>query len=79
VAAHVGRITGTGVREVRRIGGQHSFGHYRVLLADGRLATAKVAGTDLSPALSGVFEAAAPGCRAAAPGPLVSSPASRCC
>jgi hypothetical protein len=43
VAARVERITGTGVRELQRIGGQHSFGHYRVQLAGPALQAARSA------------------------------------
>ena len=43
LAVRIGRLAGAGVREVRRIGGQHRWDHYRVVLADGRLAFAKVA------------------------------------
>ena len=38
------RLLGTGIRDSRRIGGQHGVAHYRLLLADGRTAFAKVAG-----------------------------------
>jgi fructosamine-3-kinase len=67
-AARIGRLAGAGVREVRRIGGQHRWGHYRVVLADGRLAFAKVAGSiaagsDASQELGAVFEAEARGLR----------------
>ena len=68
VAARIGRLAGTGVREVRRIGGQHRWGHYRVVLAGGQLAFAKVAsstaaGSDASQELGAVFEAEARGLR----------------
>ena len=59
VAARLGRLAGAPVREIRRVGGQHQWGHYQVRLADGRLAFAKVAGRDLG----GVFEAEARGLR----------------
>jgi fructosamine-3-kinase len=59
VAARLGRLAGAPVREVRRVGGQHLWGHYQLRLADGRLAFAKVAGRDAG----GVFEAEARGLR----------------
>jgi len=59
VAARLGRLAGTPVREIRRVGGQHQWEHYRVRLAGGRLAFAKVAASDLA----GVFEAEACGLR----------------
>jgi hypothetical protein len=63
IAARVGRLAGARVREARRIGGQHRWGHYRVVLADGRQAFAKVASPGLSPELTAVFEAEARGLR----------------
>jgi fructosamine-3-kinase len=63
VAARLGRLTGAGVREVHRIGGQHQCGHFRVVLADGRQVFAKVAGTAAGADLDGVFEAEARGLR----------------
>ena len=64
LAARLGRLTGAGIREIRRLGGQHEWGHYRVLLADGRLVFAKVADrADLGAGLEGVFEAEARGLR----------------
>jgi fructosamine-3-kinase len=63
VAARLGRLTGAAVREVHRLGGQHQWGHYRVVLADGRLAFAKVAAGRLRAGLDGVFEAEARGLR----------------
>jgi hypothetical protein len=63
VAARIGRLAGVAVREVHRLGGQHQWGHYRVALADGRLAFAKVAAARLSAGLDGVFEAEARGLR----------------
>jgi len=59
VAARIGRLTGLAVRDLRRIGGQHRCGHYRVVLSDGRLAFAKVAAADLGAGLSGMFESEA--------------------
>ena len=63
VAARIGRRAGVAVRAVHRLGGQHQWGHYRVALADGRLAFAKVAAGRLSAGLDGVFEAEARGLR----------------
>jgi len=63
VAARIGRLTGVAVHAVHRIGGQHQREHYRVALADGRLAFAKVAAARLSAGLDGVFEAEARGLR----------------
>ena len=63
VAARIGRLTGSAVRDLRRIGGQHRCGHYRVVLSDGRLAFAKVAAADLGAGLSGMFESEARGLR----------------
>ena len=63
VAARIGRLTGVAVREVHRLGGQHQWSHYRVVLADGRRAFAKVAAARLSAGLDGVFEAEARGLR----------------
>jgi fructosamine-3-kinase len=63
VAARIGRLTGSAVRDLRRIGGQHRCGHYRVVLSDGRLAFAKVAAADLGAGLSGIFESEARGLR----------------
>jgi len=63
VAARLGQLTGAGVREVHRLGGQHQCGHYRVVLADGRMAFAKVAAGNLAGNLHGVFEAEARGLR----------------
>jgi fructosamine-3-kinase len=59
VAQRIASLTGTGVRDVRGLGGQHGWGHYAITLADGREAFAKVAGTDTRPA----FEAEARGLR----------------
>ncbi len=59
LAQRIASLTGTGVREVRSLGGQHGWGHYAITLADGREAFAKVAGTDTRPA----FEAEARGLR----------------
>jgi fructosamine-3-kinase len=65
VAALLRRLAGTGVRELHRIGRQHHWGHYRVVLADGREAFAKVAGAGATPGagLDGIFEAEARGLR----------------
>jgi fructosamine-3-kinase len=63
VAARIGRLAGAAVHAVHRLGGQHQWGHYRVVLADGRLAFAKVAAARLSAGLDGVFEAEARGLR----------------
>jgi fructosamine-3-kinase len=63
IAARIGRLTGAGVRDLHRLGGQHQCGHYRVVLADGRRAFAKVAAARLSAGLDGVFEAEARGLR----------------
>jgi len=63
IAARVGRLAGARVREARRIGGQHRWGHYRAVLADGRQAFAKVATPGLGPELTAVFEAEARGLR----------------
>jgi fructosamine-3-kinase len=57
VAARLGRLAGAEVREIRRVGGQHQWGHYQVRLADGRLAFAKAAARDAG----GVFAAEASG------------------
>src|SRR5215469_1196084 len=35
-AARIARLAGTGVREVRQVGGQHLWRHYSAILADGR-------------------------------------------
>ena len=61
IAARVRRLAGAGVREVHRIGEQHRWGHYRVVLADGRQAFAKMASPGFGPELSAVFEAEARG------------------
>jgi fructosamine-3-kinase len=63
VAARIGRLTGAAVREVHHLGGQPQWGHYRVVLADGRMAFAKVAAGSLGGGLDGVFEAEARGLR----------------
>ncbi|MBO0776147.1 MAG: fructosamine kinase family protein [Actinobacteria bacterium] len=57
LAARLARLAGAGVAELRPAGSQHRWDHYRVLLADGRAAFAKVARTDLG----GVFGAEARG------------------
>ena len=51
------RLLGTGIRDLRGLGGQHGVAHYRLELADGRTAFAKVAGgaaADLGAAGSGL-------------------------
>jgi fructosamine-3-kinase len=58
-AERIERLTGRAVRELRPAGSQHRWAHYRAVLADGRTAFAKVAGTGLG----GVFEAEARGLR----------------
>jgi len=63
IAARVGRLAGADVREAHRIGGQHRLGHYRVVLADGRQAFAKVASPGLGQEFTAVFEAEARGLR----------------
>ena len=47
----IAAVTGTGVRDLRRAGGQHGWQHIRVTLADGREAFAKVSSADTGPAL----------------------------
>ena len=42
VAGRIARLTGTSVREVRLIGGQHLWRHHAVTLADGRQVFAKI-------------------------------------
>ena len=42
-AERIERVTGQAVRELRAVGSQHGWAHYRALLADGRVAFAKVA------------------------------------
>jgi fructosamine-3-kinase len=59
LAERLERITCTPVREVLPVGAQHQWSHYRVTLADGRVAFAKAARNDLG----GVFEAEARGLR----------------
>src|SRR5215469_1828019 len=44
VTLRLERVLGTAVRDCRGIGGQHGVRHYRVTLADGRTAFAKLAG-----------------------------------
>ena len=58
-AERIERLTGQAVRELQAAGSQHRWTHYRTVLADGRAAFAKVAGTGLA----GVFEAEARGLR----------------
>jgi hypothetical protein len=57
IARRVARLAGVPVGEVRALGAQHGSGHYRVTLADGRVAFAKAA----APAPGGAFEAGGPG------------------
>ena len=52
------RLAGAEVRELRLTGSQHQWSHYRVTLAGGRMAFAKVAG-----GLGAVFSAEAQGLR----------------
>jgi len=47
----IAAVAGTGVRDLRRAGGQHGWQHIRVTLADGRKAFAKVSSADTGPAL----------------------------
>jgi fructosamine-3-kinase len=42
--ADLERALGCGVSDARRVGGQHGVDHYRLVLSDGRVAFAKVAG-----------------------------------
>jgi fructosamine-3-kinase len=44
IVGRLERVTGARVREARMLGAQHGFSQYRVTLADGRVAFAKVAG-----------------------------------
>jgi fructosamine-3-kinase len=53
VAAQLQELLGAGLRDCRSLGGQHGVGHYRCVLADGRVAFAKVAGPRLSAARAG--------------------------
>ena len=53
VAERLEQLLGTGLRDCRSLGGQHGVGHYRCVLADGRVAFAKVAGPQLSAARAG--------------------------
>ena len=53
VAAQLKELLGAGLRDCRSLGGQHGIGHYRCVLADGRVAFAKVAGPQLSAARAG--------------------------
>ncbi len=52
-AGQLERLLGAGLRECRSLGGQHGVGHYRCVLADGRVAFAKVAGEQLSAGQAG--------------------------
>ena len=47
----IAAVAGTGVRDLRRAGGQHGWQHIRVTLADGREAFAKASNADTGPAL----------------------------
>jgi fructosamine-3-kinase len=74
-AGQLEELLGTGISEVRPLGGQHGVRHFRLGLADGRVAFAKVAGR-ASAAGSAGFAAEAAGLRwlsaaAAAPVPAV--------
>jgi fructosamine-3-kinase len=53
---------GCGLTEARRVGGQHGVDHYRLVLADGRVAFAKVAGPAADAGRAG-FEPEAAGLR----------------
>jgi fructosamine-3-kinase len=53
VAAQLEELLGAGLRDCRSLGGQHGVGHYRCVLADGRVGFAKVAGPQLSAARAG--------------------------
>ena len=53
VAAQLGELLGARLLDCRSLGGQHGAGHYRCVLADGRVAFAKVAGPQLSAARAG--------------------------
>lgn len=73
IQARLEQVLGVGVQEPRRIGGQHGVDHYRIRLADGRAAFAKVAARGSS---SAGFAAEAAGMRwlaepAAVPVPAV--------
>src|SRR5579859_5186095 len=46
-AARISQLTGAAVGELRVIGGQHLWRHYRGLLADGRVIFAKISERDL--------------------------------
>jgi len=59
LTARVGTLAGTPVRDLRAAGGQHGWQHFRVILADGRAAFAKVSGTGTRAA----FDAEARGLR----------------
>jgi fructosamine-3-kinase len=53
VTAQLEELLGTRLRDCRNLGGQHGVGHYRCVLADGRIAFAKVAGPQLNAARAG--------------------------
>jgi fructosamine-3-kinase len=52
LAQRLARLTGTGVSDLRPIGGQHQFRHHRATLADGRVVFVKVAAGELGAALA---------------------------
>jgi fructosamine-3-kinase len=58
--ARLERLLGIRIRTVRSLGGQHGAAHYRLELADGRTAFAKIAG---APVAAGGFAAEASGLR----------------
>jgi fructosamine-3-kinase len=60
--ADLEQALGCGLTEARRVGGQHGVDHYRLVLADGRVAFAKVAGPAVDAGEAG-FEAEAAGLR----------------
>ena len=62
------RLLGTGIRDLRGLGGQHGVAHYRLELADGRAAFAKVAGDSAAGAGRADPGAAGPGLAAEASG-----------
>lgn len=53
LAARLARLTGTEVTVLQRVGGQHQFSHYRVTLAGGQQAFAKVADAEPGGGASG--------------------------
>jgi fructosamine-3-kinase len=60
--ADLEQVLGCELAEARRVGGQHGVDHYRLVLADGRVAFAKVAGPAAEAGPAG-FEAEAAGLR----------------